>query len=348
MNIIVTCGAGFIGSNFLNLLVPRHPEHRFINVDKLTYAANLASLESLAGASNYAFERVDIADRVAVDALFARVQPDIVVHFAAESHVDRSIHSPSAFVESNIVGTFNLLEAFRALPKAPDRLFHHVSTDEVYGSLGPEGAFTETSPYDPSSPYSATKAASDHLVRAYARTYGLPVTITNCSNNYGPYQFPEKLIPLTILNALEGKPLPVYGKGENVRDWLFVTDHCEAIWAVIHRGRKGETYNIGGRSERRNIDVVRAICGLVAAETGRPEQDVLAQITFVTDRPGHDQRYAIDPAKVERECGFVPAETFEGGLRKTVRFYIDQAQWVADVRSGDYRAWIDKNYVGRA
>jgi dTDP-glucose 4,6-dehydratase len=348
MKIVVTGGAGFIGSNFLNLLVPRHPEHQFINLDKLTYAANLSSLAAIESSPNYAFERVDIADRAAVDELFGRIQPDLVVHFAAESHVDRSIHAPQAFVETNITGTFNLLEAFRALPADNARLFHHVSTDEVYGSLGAEGAFTEQSPYDPSSPYSASKAASDHLVRAYSRTFKLPVKITNCSNNYGPYQFPEKLIPLTILNALEGKPLPVYGRGENVRDWLFVTDHCEAIWAVIARGRLGETYNIGGRSERRNIDVVRAICSLVASETGRPEREVQSLITFVEDRPGHDLRYAIDPAKVERECGFAPAESFESGLRKTVRFYIDHAQWVADVRSGDYRAWIEKNYAGRS
>lgn len=348
MKIIVTGGAGFIGSNFLNLLVPRHPEHQFINIDKLTYAANLGNLEPVRLASNYAFERADIADRAAVDAIFARVQPDLVVHFAAESHVDRSIHAPQAFVETNITGTFNLLEALRALPAVERRLFHHVSTDEVYGSLGPEGAFTEQSPYDPSSPYSASKAASDHLVRAYSRTYGLPVKITNCSNNYGPYQFPEKLIPLMILNAIEGRPLPVYGRGDNVRDWLFVDDHCEAIWAVIARGRIGETYNIGGRSEKRNIDVVRAVCELVARETSRPVGDLLSLITFVADRPGHDLRYAIDPAKLEHECGFVPSESFETGLRKTVRFYLDHPQWVADVRSGEYRTWIETNYAERS
>lgn len=347
MKILVTGGAGFIGSNFLNLLVPRHPEHQFVNVDSLTYAANLSSLAAVSTATNYAFECVNIADRLAIDALFARLQPDLVVHFAAETHVDRSIHAPHEFVQTNIVGTFNLLEAFRAMPHQSDRLFHHISTDEVYGSLGSIGAFTEHSPYDPSSPYSASKAASDHLVRAYARTYGLPVKITNCSNNYGPYQFPEKLIPLTILNAIDGRPLPVYGRGDNVRDWLYVTDHCEAIWAVIARGRAGETYNVGGRSERKNIDVVRAICGLVADETSRPVDDVLGLIQFVEDRPGHDLRYAIDPAKVERECGFVPRETFESGLRKTVRFYIDHPQWVSHVRSGEYRAWIEKNYARR-
>ena len=347
MNIIVTGGAGFIGSNFLNLMVPRHPEHRFINVDVLTYAANLSNLQGLEGRSNYEFARIDIADRLAVGELFGRVQPNMVVHFAAESHVDRSIHAPESFITTNINGTFNLLEAFRSLPRDQVALFHHVSTDEVYGSLGPTGAFSETSPYDPSSPYSASKAASDHLVRAYHRTYGLPVKITNCSNNYGPYQFPEKLIPLTILNAIERKPLPVYGKGENVRDWLFVDDHCEAIWAVIEKGKPGATYNIGGRSERRNIDAVRTICALVAAETGSAEQELLDLIQFVTDRPGHDHRYAIDPAKVERECGFSPRETFESGLGRTVRFYLEHEQWVRDVRSGDYRAWIEKHYAGR-
>src|SRR5579871_4852852 len=245
MNILVTGGAGFIGSNFLNLLVPRHPEHRFINVDKLTYAANLANLESIAGRPNYALERVDIVDAAAVDDLFARTTPNLVVHFAAESHVDRSIHAPGTFIETNITGTFRLLEAFRALPSDQAVLFHHVSTDEVYGSLGPTGAFTEETPYDPSSPYSASKASSDHLVRAY-----------HCTNNYGPYQFPEKLIPLMILNALEGKRLPVYGRGENVRDWLYVDDHCEAIWTVIEKGQIGQTYNVGGRSEKKNLDVV--------------------------------------------------------------------------------------------
>ncbi len=348
MRIIVTGGAGFIGSNFLNLLVPRHPEHHFVNLDKLTYAANLSSLAAIADAPNYELARVDIADRAAVRDLFARVRPNLVVHFAAESHVDRSIYAPDTFVETNITGTFNLLEEFRARPRDETMLFHHVSTDEVYGSLGEDGVFVETSPYDPSSPYSASKAASDHLVRAYHRTYGVPVKITNCSNNYGPYQFPEKLIPLMILNALEGKPLPVYGRGENVRDWLYVSDHCEAIWAVVHKGGVGQTYNIGGRSERRNLDVVHTICDLVAAETGRAAAAIRDLVTFVTDRPGHDLRYAIDPSKVERECGFAPRESFETGLRKTVRFYLEHEDWVRDVRSGDYRAWIDKHYAGRA
>jgi len=348
MKIVVTGGAGFIGANFLNLLVPRHPEHQFVNVDALTYAANPGSVAAVSTLQNYHFERTDITDRPAVQALFERIQPDLVVHFAAESHVDRSIHAPQVFVETNVMGTFNLLEAFRALPDIDRRLFHHVSTDEVYGSLGPEGAFTETSPYDPSSPYSASKAASDHLVRAHHRTYGLPVKITNCSNNYGPYQFPEKLIPLMILNALERKPLPVYGRGENVRDWLFVLDHCEAIWKVIVHGRIGETYNIGGRSERRNLDVVYAICDIVSAETGVSSAELRALVTSVPDRPGHDQRYAIDPAKVERECGFTPAETFDTGLRRTVRFYLENDAWVRAVRNGAYRDWINQHYAGRA
>jgi dTDP-glucose 4,6-dehydratase len=348
MNILVTGGAGFIGSNFLNLLVPTQPEHRFFNVDALTYAANLANLASIADRSNYALERVDITDRAAVRDLFERTRPNMVVHFAAESHVDRSIHAPEAFIETNITGTFNLLEEYRALPDGQGQLFHHVSTDEVYGSLGPIGAFTEESPYDPSSPYSASKAASDHLVRAYHRTYGLAVKITNCSNNYGPFQFPEKLIPLVILNAAEGKALPVYGRGENVRDWLYVEDHCHAIWAVIQRGTVGGTYNIGGRSERKNLDVVRTICQLVAAEKGLPAKQLLDLIQFVEDRPGHDLRYAIDPTKVTRECGFAPRENFESGLAKTVRWYLENESWVRAVRSGEYRAWIEKNYRGRS
>ncbi len=348
MNIVVTGGAGFIGSNFLNLLVPRHPEHRFINADKLTYAAHLGSLESIADRPNYALERTDIADAQAVRELFQKHKPQLVVHFAAESHVDRSIHAPEAFITTNITGTFNLLQAFRELPQGHGVLFHHVSTDEVYGSLGETGLFTETTPYDPSSPYSASKASSDHLVRAYHRTYGLPTKITNCSNNYGPYQFPEKLVPLMILNAAEGKPLPVYGRGVNIRDWLYVEDHCEAIWAVIHKGRIGETYNVGGLSERRNLDVVQQICALVAEETGQPLAQVQGLIRFVEDRPGHDLRYAIDPSKVMRECDFRPRENFESGLRKTVRWFLENKTWVEQVRSGEYRKWIEKNYSARA
>ena len=289
MRILVTGGAGFIGANFLNLMVPRFPEHRFVNADKLTYAANLDSLAEVALLPNYALERCDIADRAAVEAVFERHDPEVVVHFAAESHVDRSIAAPDAFIQTNIVGTFNLVDVCRRRwGKSEGRLFHHVSTDEVFGSLGEDGHFTEDSRYDPSSPYSASKAASDHLVRAYHRTFGLPVKLTNCSNNYGPRQFPEKLVPLMILNALGRKPLPVYGKGLNVRDWLYVDDHCEAIWRVIERGRMGETYNIGGRCERRNIDVVTSICDLVAEATGASAAELRALMTFVTDRPGHD------------------------------------------------------------
>ncbi len=347
MNILVTGGAGFIGSNFLNLMVPRHPDHQFINVDSLTYAANLANLAGIQDRSNYSLEQVDITDRAAVQAVFDRRKPNVVVHFAAESHVDRSIHAPDTFVATNITGTFNLLEEFRALPKDQAKLFHHVSTDEVYGSLGATGLFTEDTPYDPSSPYSASKAASDHLVRAYHRTYGLPTKLTNCSNNYGPFQFPEKLIPLMILNALEGKPLPVYGRGVNVRDWLFVDDHCEAIWTVIEKGKLGETYNIGGRNEKKNIDVVHAICQLVSEEKAVPLQSLLGLIKYVEDRPGHDLRYAIDPTKITRECGFTPRENFESGLRKTVRWYVQNEDWVTQVRSGAYRDWIATNYDKR-
>ena len=349
MNIVVTGGAGFIGSHFLNLFVPRYPEYRFINLDVLTYAANLMNLAPISGAPNYQFERVDIADRAAVTDVFERVSPDLIVHFAAESHVDRSIHSPDAFVRTNIVGTFNLLEAARTQAARRRTVFHHVSTDEVYGSLGPTGAFVETTPYDPSSPYSASKASSDHLVRAYHRTYGLPVRITNCSNNYGPYQFPEKLIPLMILNAL-GRQAAAGLRPGHERARLAVcrrtTARRSGPWCK--RGRMGETYNIGGRAEQRNIDVVKAICACVAEETGRPLDALLGQIAYVEDRPGHDHRYAIDPAKIERECGFVPTETFESGLRKTVRFYLQNPDWVNQVRSGEYRAWIDRNYTGRS
>ena len=352
MLVHVTGGAGFIGSNFLNRMVPRFPQHRFVCVDKLTYAANLQSLEPIASAPNYALERVDIADWDAVDRLFAKETPDLVVHFAAESHVDRSILGPRDFVKTNIDGTFNLLEASRkawlgAGGKSAKGLFHHVSTDEVYGSLGDTGLFTEETRYDPSSPYSASKASSDHLVRAYSRTYGLPVKLTNCSNNYGPRQFPEKLIPLVIQNLLERKPLPIYGKGTNVRDWLYVDDHCEAIWAVIERGKVGETYNVGGNNEKQNIEVVDTLCAIVADMTGVSADELLALKTYVTDRPGHDMRYAIDATKIERECGWKPAETFETGIRKTVRWYLDNRAWVEAVRSGEYRKWIEQNYSDR-
>ena len=347
MRLVVTGGAGFIGSNFLNLFVPRFPHHEFVNVDKLTYAANLANLGEISSAPNYAFEQIDIADGDAVRALLGAVRPNVVVHFAAESHVDRSIESPHDFIRTNIEGTFHLLETFRALEGGSDQLFHHVSTDEVYGSLGEDGFFTESTAYAPSSPYSASKAASDHLVRAYGRTFGLPFKITNCSNNYGPYQFPEKLIPLMILHALERKPLPVYGEGLNVRDWLFVEDHCEAIWQVMLRGQEGETYNIGGNSERTNIDVVREVCSVVAEQTGCDRSELEGLIEFVPDRPGHDQRYAIDASKLRRECEWEPRQTFESGLRKTVRWYLDNQPWVEQVSSGEYRRWMELNYANR-
>ena len=346
-SILVTGGAGFIGSNWLSLMVPRFPKCQFINVDSLTYAGNLASLQHIQESENYRFHRADIRDRDAVNDVWKTYRPDTVVHFAAESHVDRSISGPIEFIETNVIGTLNLLEAFRAAGDTDRNRFHHISTDEVYGSLGDEGLFTEETRYDPSSPYSASKAASDHLVRAYHRTYGLPVTITNCSNNYGPRQFPEKLFPLMILNAMEGKPLPVYGKGTNIRDWLYVDDHCEAIWTVLTEGVSGETYNIGGNSERTNLEVVHSICRAVAEELGRPFEDLLGQITYVKDRPGHDFRYAIDASKIQADLGWSPKESFESGLKKTVQWYLQNPEWIAQVRSGEYRQWIEQNYTQR-
>jgi len=348
LKFLVTGGAGFIGSNFLRMFVPRYPEHIFINLDKLTYAANPYNLKDLRNAENYFFERADIADFESVKDIFDRYDPDVVVHFAAESHVDRSILGPAEFIRTNIVGTFNLLEACRTCWKDKEgKLFHHVSTDEVYGSLGKSGCFTEESRYDPSSPYSASKASSDHLVRAYHRTYGLPVKVTNCSNNYGPYQFPEKLIPLTVLNALEGKAIPVYGKGQNVRDWLYVEDHCEAIWAVIQKGRIGETYNVSGNEERKNIDVVYEICEILAEELKKPKDEFVKLIKFVADRPGHDLRYALDSSKIRSELGWKPKETFKSGLRKTVKWYLNTTEWVNAVKTGEYMKWIERNYADR-
>lgn len=346
MRILITGGAGFIGSALIRHLI-QDTEHQVFNLDKLTYAGNLESLRGVADSSRYRFLQADIADSDAVSAALADFQPDAIMHLAAESHVDRSIDGPAAFIQTNIVGTYALLEATRAywmaLPESRKAAFrfHHISTDEVYGDLhGVDDLFTETTPYAPSSPYSASKAASDHLVRAWHRTYGLPVLITNCSNNYGPFHFPEKLIPLVILNALEGKPLPVYGDGLQVRDWLFVEDHARALLRVVTEGQVGETYNIGGHNEQRNIDVVRGICSLLeelapARPAGVARYEDL--ITFVKDRPGHDQRYAIDAGKIQHELGWVPEETFASGLRKTVQWYLDNLEWCRHVQDGSYQ-----------
>lgn len=351
--ILVTGGAGFIGGNFVLDWLATSDEP-VINLDALTYAGNLETLASLAGDDRHVFRQGDICDRALVDELLSTYRPRAIVHFAAESHVDRSIHGPGEFVRTNVEGTFTLLEAARAYwgtlegdEKAAFR-FHHVSTDEVYGSLGPDDApFTETHPYEPNSPYSASKAASDHLVRAWYHTYGMPVVTTNCSNNYGPYHFPEKLIPLMIVNALAGKPLPVYGDGKNVRDWLYVKDHCAAIRVVLQKGRLGETYNIGGWNEKPNIDIVHIVCALLDELRPDAAGSYSRLITYVKDRPGHDRRYAIDARKIERELGWRPAETFETGIRKTVEWYLANPEWVANVQSGSYRDWVAANYGDR-
>lgn len=348
--ILVTGGAGFIGSNFILDYLTGRDEH-VCNIDKLTYAGNPYNLSSLDGDARYHFAQVDIADPEKIALLFAKHQPRAIVNFAAESHVDRSIHSPGEFIHTNVNGTFNLLEAARAywsgLTKQAQQAFRflHISTDEVYGTLGPQDApFSETTPYAPNSPYSASKAASDHLVRAYHHTYGLPTLTTNCSNNYGPLHFPEKLIPLVILNALDGKPLPIYGDGQQVRDWLFVSDHCAAIRQVLERGTPGETYNIGGWNEKTNLEVVHALCDMLDQLRPKASGSYRDQITFVQDRPGHDRRYAIDAGKIERELGWKPAETFESGIAKTVRWYLDHPQWVDNIRSGSYLKWIELHY----
>jgi dTDP-glucose 4,6-dehydratase len=349
--ILVTGGAGFIGSNFvLDWLAAA--DEPVINLDALTYAGNLENLASLQGDPRHIFVHGDIGDFALVSDLLAKYRPRAIVNFAAESHVDRSIHGPEDFVQTNIVGSFRLLEATRAywggldsVDKAAFR-FLHVSTDEVYGSLTKDDPpFSETNPYQPNSPYSASKAASDHLVRAYHHTYGLPVLTTNCSNNYGPYHFPEKLIPLVIHNALAGKPLPIYGDGQQIRDWLYVKDHCSAIRRVLEAGRLGETYNVGGWNEKPNLDVVHTLCAILDELSPRADgQSYRQQITYVTDRPGHDRRYAIDAGKIEREMGWKPAETFETGIRKTVRWYLDNQAWVSNVTSGAYRDWVGKQY----
>ncbi len=355
MTILVTGGAGFIGSNFVLDWLAQSDEP-VINLDKLTYAGNLENLASLEGDARHLFVQGDIGDSALVVRLLAEHQPRAILNFAAESHVDRSIHGPEDFIETNIVGTFRLLEAVRAYwnalePQAQQAFrFLHVSTDEVYGSLGKaEPAFTEKHQYEPNSPYSASKAASDHLVRAYHHTYGLPVLTTNCSNNYGPYHFPEKLIPLMIVNALAGKPLPVYGDGQQIRDWLYVKDHCSAIRRVLEAGALGETYNVGGWNEKPNLEIVRTVCALLDELRPRADgQPYQQQIAYVTDRPGHDRRYAIDATKLATELGWKPAETFETGIRKTVQWYLDNQTWVNNVLSGDYRQWMETNYRGRS
>ena len=355
MTILVTGGAGFIGANFVLDWLGGSDEP-VVNLDKLTYAGNLQTLSSLQGIKRHIFVHGDIADGKLVEELLKTHQPRAIVNFAAESHVDRSIHGPQAFIETNVVGTFQLLEAVRAYwsslddPARQAFRFLHVSTDEVYGSLAAdEPAFTETHQYQPNSPYSASKAASDHLVRSYHHTYGLPVLTTNCSNNYGPYHFPEKLIPLMIVNALAGKPLPVYGDGQQIRDWLYVKDHCSAIRRVLEAGATGEVYNVGGWNEKPNLEIVNRVCALL--DELRPRADgkpYAEQINYVTDRPGHDRRYAIDARKLERELGWKPAETFETGIRKTVAWYLDNQEWVQNVQSGSYREWVEKNYAGRS
>ncbi|MDW7643572.1 MAG: dTDP-glucose 4,6-dehydratase [Desulfuromonadales bacterium] len=343
MKLLVTGGAGFIGSAVIRHII-QNTGDSVINVDKLTYAGNLESLVSVSSSDRYAFEQVDICNRGELDRAFAQHQPDAVMHLAAESHVDRSIDGPATFIETNIVGTYTLLEAARSYwqsldaPRKAAFRFHHISTDEVYGDLeGPEDLFTEQTPYSPSSPYSASKASSDHLVRAWRRTYGFPTVITNCSNNYGPYHFPEKLIPLMILNALDGKPLPVYGKGNQVRDWLYVDDHARALYKVVTEGKIGETYNIGGHNEKQNIEVVRTICALLEELSPSATVQYESLITFVQDRPGHDLRYAIDASKIQCELGWKPEETFESGIRKTVEWYLENSEWCRRVQDGSYQ-----------
>lgn len=355
-NVLITGGAGFIGSNFVHYLLETEPDVRVINLDALTYAGNLENLQDLPDPQRHEFIEGNICDKSLVNEIFHRYQIGTVVHFAAETHVDRSILDPESFIQSNVIGTFNLLEAARQawlvehLLPVEEVHFHHVSTDEVFGTLNPgEPAWSETTPYAPNSPYSASKASSDHLVRAYGHTYGLPVTITNCSNNYGPYQFPEKLIPLMILNALSSKPLPIYGDGQQIRDWLYVGDHCEAIWKVVREGRLGETYNIGGNNQSANLTIVKTICAILDELTPRADgQSYENLITYVKDRPGHDRRYAMDTRKISQELGWSPRQSLETGLRETVRWYLNHPEWVEAIRAKtDYSGWMERNYTNR-
>jgi len=355
-NILVTGGAGFIGVNFIRFLFGEGTEKsnfngRIINLDALTYAGNIASLKDINekfGSTRYFFEHGDICNRSFVEEIFRKYSIDTVVHFAAESHVDRSILGPEAFIKTNVNGTFTLLDVARSIWKGNEEmLFHHISTDEVYGSLGETGYFTETTPYDPRSPYSASKAASDHLVMAYNHTYGLPVTLSNCSNNYGPYQFPEKLIPLMIINMLEGKPLPVYGDGKNIRDWLYVEDHCNSIWTIMQKGRAGEKYNIGGENEWENIKLLNVLIDIAAKKSGKDADKIRSTITYVKDRPGHDRRYAIDCSKIKNELKWKQTVSFEEGLERTVEWYLSNTDWIDNIRSGEYKRWLEKNYGER-
>ena len=354
--VLITGGAGFIGSHVVRLFVTRYPHYRIVNLDALTYAGNLQNLKDIEQAENYVFEKVNLLDNEALDRVFGQYKPDGVIHLAAESHVDRSILSPLDFVYTNVVGTVQLLNAAKKHWQSvaggvknifQDKLFYHVSTDEVYGALGEKGLFTEETPYDPHSPYSASKASSDHFVRAYADTYGLPVVITNCSNNYGPYHFPEKLIPLFINNIINSKPLPVYGDGLYTRDWLYVKDHAIAIDLVFHKGKTGSTYNIGGFNEWKNIDLVKELCRQMDAKLGRPKGNSEKLITYVKDRPGHDRRYAIDASKINRELGWIPSVTFEQGLSETIDWYLQNEEWLKDVTSGAYQHYYEEQYAER-
>jgi dTDP-glucose 4,6-dehydratase len=346
--ILITGGAGFIGSHVVRRFVNNYPQYNIINLDKLTYAGNLANLKDIEGKSNYKFIKGDIVDGDLMLQIFENEQPDAVIHLAAESHVDRSISNPTEFVYTNVIGTVNLLNAARSIWKnSTGKLFYHISTDEVYGSLGDEGMFTEETRYDPHSPYSASKASSDHFVRAYHDTFGLPVVVSNCSNNYGSFQFPEKLIPLFIHNIKNNKPLPVYGKGENIRDWLWVEDHAAAIDVVFHKGQVGETYNIGGFNEWKNIDLIRVICHVMDGKLGRPAGESEKLITYVKDRAGHDLRYAIDASKIKRELGWEPSLQFEEGIEKTIDWYLGNKEWLEQVTSGDYQNYYDEQYIKR-